>query len=425
MPEPLPQALRDRLFPDAVWPRYDGGSILNLAPTLGQWLGVEGGWAAAPLDRALQPGGRPGTERVVVLVLDGLGYRRLARHRGAGGGDALERLLARFDGRVERLTSVSPATTSVATTCLLGNGSAPGRSGMLGFRQRLPGPGVVANMLLWRPDGDREARVGDLERWGVVPEDFLSEPGLFQVLARGGVGGAAFLPARIRSSPLSRMQLRGVEVRGTLHPADLFAQLGEWLAATAGRRGVAYGYLTEFDSLSHRDGPQAPTWDALALSIVADLERAVAGWPAAARRGARLWITADHGLVQTPPENRTLAPALAPLRTLMCAPSGGEARHTYLYARPGAAGELRAAAGEALGEGFVVLDGQEALRAGLYGSPSALHPEASQRVGDAVILARGPHSLWLDDPDTVLHGMHGSLEPEEMEVPWMTLRLDA
>jgi hypothetical protein len=46
-------------------------------------------------------------------------------------------------------------------------------------------------------------------------------------------------------------------------------------------------------------------------------------------------------------------------------------------------------------------------------------------VGDVVILARGPHSLWLDDPDTVLHGMHGSLEPEEMEVPWMTLRLDA
>lgn len=416
-------ALAALLPAGAVAPRYGGGSIANLAPTLGAWLGVDDGWEGEPVDPAAHPPGRDGAERIVVLVLDGVGARRLDRQLAEDGG-ALADLIGRLDGRLRRLTSVSPATTSVATTALLGNGASPGRSGMLGFTQRLPRLGLVANMLFWRPAGDRRARSGDLERWGQAPEAFLPTPSLFQTLAGGGVQGRAFLPSAIAGSPLSRMQLRGVEVAGTLHAADLFEQLGGYLAATAGTRAVAYAYLPEFDSLSHRDGPDAPAWPALYHSIGEALARALSRWPASARRGTRLWITADHGLVATPPQRRTLAPALAPLRPLLAGPPAGEARHTYLYAVAGARDELRERSRALLGEDFAVLDGREALSAGLYGDPAALHPEAEERVGDVVVLARGGASLWLDDPATELRGMHGALDAEEMEVPWIGLALD-
>jgi hypothetical protein len=136
-----------------------------------------------------------------------------------------------------------------------------------------------------------------------------------------------------------------------------------------------------------------------------------------------LLVTADHGLQATPPHASRRLGEVDGIGPLLAARPGGEPRHVYLYARPGAGPDLRAAASQALGPDFVVLDGGEARAAGLYGDPSRAHPEAGARVGDVVVLARGGATLWPDDADVVLPGMHGSLEPDEMLVPLLALPL--
>jgi hypothetical protein len=398
-----------------VAPDYRGGSLVNLPATVGRLLGVSGGWAAPPLAAARGPDGIVASH-VLLLVIDGLGLRALERRPDLGG--RLEALVDGFGGRSTTLTSVLPSTTSVATTALLGNGAAPAESGMLGYTQRLRRFGLVGNMLFWTVPGEE----GGLERPGLRPETFLQTPSLFEVLEVGGVPSAAFLPASIARSPLSRLQFRGATPRGLLDLATALGAAERFLRSTP--RGFAYVYTPDLDTVSHREGPETEGWERVLDGMVTTLESWLEGmrpWPGCA---PRLLITADHGLVGTPPEQRRLLSELDGVGPLLACGPGGEARHLYLYARHGAKRELLAALEQALGPEFLVIDGRAALGAGLYGDPERLHPEALDRVGDAVVLAHGAASLWPDDPGTVLLGMHGSLEADEMLVPLFDLPLD-
>ncbi len=400
--------------PTFVAPDYRGGSLVNLPVTVGRLLGVSGGWAAPPLAAARGSDGI-GASHVLLLVIDGLGLRALERRPGPRG--RLEGLVEAFGGRATTLTSVLPSTTSVATTALLGNGAAPAESGMLGFTQRLPRLGLVGNMLFWTVPGEERG----LERPGMRPETFLETPSLFEVLEGGGVPSAAFLPASIARSPLSRLQFRGATPRGLPDLATGLQAAERFLRSTP--RGFAYVYTPDLDTVSHREGPGTEGWERVLDGMLTTLEAWLEGmrpWPGCA---PRLLVTADHGLVATPVEERRLLSELDGVGPLLAYPPGGEARHLYLYARHGAKRELLAALEEALGPDFLVVDGREALGAGLYGEPDRLHPEAVDRVGDAVVLARGAASVWPDDPGTVLLGMHGSLEADEMLVPLFDLPL--
>lgn len=437
-----------RLPGDAVVPAYGGGSILNLPPSIGSLLGVEEGWDAPPLDFTSSLADGDPVERLALVVLDGFGATRLRQQRAferrVRGTDRLADLLERYGGKEHIITSVSPATTSVATTCLLGNGASPARSGLLGYTQRMPELGVIANMLLWRPAYDDEAQVGSLRGWGSAPESFLPTPSIFQVLGAEGVAGTAWLPQPIMHSPLSRMQLRGAAVEGTLNLVDTFCQLGRWFERTAGSRAYAYVYYPDFDSLGHRDGPgggvaaapaagndptagrtrgvRSDASDLLYEVVLTQLERLLEGLSPAARRGTRVLVTADHGMVGTPLASRRLLRDLPTIASLQSLREAGEARHLYLHARSDDGGALRQEAERVLGGDFVVLDGPEALAAGLYGDPASVHPEALRRIGDVIVLARGQASLWGGHDGAVLLGMHGALDAEEMLVPLLSLQ---
>lgn len=402
-------------------PEYAGGSILNLPAEIGRLLGVPDGWTSPPLAGGVGVD-TAAVRRVALLLIDGLGWMRL--RRVAAEDPRWQRIIARHGGAQRALTSVVPATTTVATTALLSNGAAPVRSGMLGYSQRLPALGRVADMLYWRTVEPPGRRPEPLERLGLAPETFLPTPSLFQTLARGGVTCEALLPAAIRHSPLSRMQFRGAVPRGTAGLEDALRQLGALLAERPEVR-FAYAYHPDLDAVSHREGPDGAAWQASFAAIVATLDGWLASLPDAARRGTLVLVTADHGLVPTPPHRRRLLASLEALRPLLAGPPGGEARHVHLYARPGLAEALLDAAGRALGEDFIVLSGPRAVRAGLYGAPDRRHPEADDRVGDVVVLALGEGSLWTDEPATVLRGMHGALDEREMRVPLLALPLDA
>lgn len=397
-----------------VSPDYGGGSLVNVPVTVGHLLGVRSGWAAPPLAAGHGLGGIH-ARRVLLLVIDGMGLTALERRSAFG--TRLRALAEGAGGLSTSLTSVVPSTTSVATTALLGNGSTPAETGMLGFSQRLPRLGLVGNMLFWTVPGEDDG----LERRGLRPEAFLESPSLFQTLEAGGVPTAAFLPAGIARSPLSRLQFRGTAPRGMPDLAAALAGAERFLRSTSS--GFAYVYTPDLDTVSHREGPETPGWERVLDAVLSVLEDWCRGLRPYSGPPPWLLVTADHGLVATPPEDRRRVVDLPGVRALLAFRPGGEPRHLYLYARDGAKRDLLAAASEALAPDFLVVDGLEALAAGLYGDPTRAHAEAGSRVGDAVVLARGRASLWPDDVDTVLLGMHGSLEADEMRVPLLALPL--
>ncbi len=416
--EPLPQRW--------VLPAYGGAALTSLPPTVGALLGVEAEWRATPLRL---PVATDGVRQVVLLLVDGLGHLRLRQqleHDDAG----LLELLGRYAGLEggalpPPITSVSPSTTTAATSVIQANGAGPGNLGLLGYSQRLPSLGVVANMLFFSPAWNRSARIGDLEEWGVSPESMLGAPSIYQLLGAGGVAGHAFVPGAVSRNPLSRMQFQGAQVTPYVDWVDMLTRLGAHLEASAGAPGFSYVYMPDFDSVMHRDGTDSPTVPRLFAAFVAQLRRTLDALSPAARRGTLFLVTADHGHITTPVAERRFIQRYPNLYDKLSLREGGEPRHVFLYAKAGAEAELLAAAREELADSFVALAGPAALAGGLYGDPAHLHPEADRRVGDVVLLAKGGASMWPEDQAHTLLGMHGSLEPEEMLVPLLALRADA
>jgi len=410
-----------------VSPDLAGGSIANLPAAIGAILGVQAPWPSPPLrEPLLQSVGS--ADRVILLLVDGVGFNRLARSpQGAGEGSFPIRLGTEVLLR-SQLTSVLPSTTAAATTVLLAGGALPLQTGFVGYTSLLPRLGFVANLIRWNREGSEEG-VGSLEEQGFVPEEALPVPTTAELLKGAGVPVAAFLPNPIARSPLSRMQFRGTDVSGYLNSTDLWWQLAGWEEESRGERSFAYAHFPDFDGLSHRDGPETPLWDL----YLRELDRGLALFGGLLERnrarggeGGRtvLLLTADHGHVFTPAAAASFFEEHPELAKLCRLPPGGEARHVNLYARPGRVAQLLDYCHGRLGEKFVVLEAQAAIEGGLYGVPGHLeHPEGRERIGDVLLLARGQNYLWPSGNPARLLGMHGSLHPDEMLVPLIALEL--
>lgn len=405
-------------------PDYGGASLTNLPATIGALLGADAPWRGSPLPLPITGG----VKRVVLLLLDGLGHALLQRLTRGADAQLLE-LLGRYGGTGGALpapiTSVSPSTTAVATSVVHGNGASPGELGLLGYTQLLPRLGVVGNMLFFRPAYDLRGAPGSLEGWGLKPEELVTVPSAYQLLARAGVRSISLMPSYIAGSPLSRVNFRGANVKGYVNWTDMLVQLKAHLEEGTSAPSYAFAYVPDLDTLMHRDGPSSASVPPLFHAIVLELKGLLEGLTPAAREGTLFLITADHGHYSTPLRERRLLDDYPELLNLMGLREAGEPRHTYLYARRGAAEELYGAAREALGDEFVVLRGEEALADGLYGDPRHHHPETPLRVGDVVLLARRGATLWSRDTLGTPLGMHGSLTKEEMLVPLLPLRADA
>ena len=117
-----------------ILPDYDGGGIVNLIASIE--IGLGGASQGYPPLREPLAGDLAAAEKVVLLVIDGLGYDYLNRTGGA--------LREYLQGS---LTSVCPATTASAVTTLL-TGVAPQQHGFTGWFSWFREIGSVLAVLL-------------------------------------------------------------------------------------------------------------------------------------------------------------------------------------------------------------------------------------------------------------------------------------
>ncbi|MFN8476093.1 MAG: alkaline phosphatase family protein [Anaerolineae bacterium] len=410
----------DGVDDNAIFPYYDGLSVANVAPTFAALMGVDL-QASHPLWEPLWQPWQGRVRRVVLVILDALGYMALSEAMAADETLAFHRV-ARA-GMLSPLTSVFPSTTTAATTSF-STGRAPVEHGMLGYELFLREFSRTANMILL--SAHRARRAGELEALGLNYDTFIPVPSVAQRLATEGIPTHVLLPSDIRDSGLSRLQYRGANIHSYYTPADMWVGLRHLLIAGP-REAYISVYWPGVDTIAHRRGPDTEMHAAEVRSLAYSLGRELLdGLPSGARSKTLLVISADHGQVRSRPEDIVdIAhhPGLA--QRLQFDPTG-EARTAYLFARQGEKSPLLGYLRDNLAKQFAAWDSDAAFASGIFGTGEPM-AEARSRMGDIVLAARKTYSLHAEGvhllPDK-MPGRHGSLSPAEMLTPWLAAHLE-
>jgi hypothetical protein len=407
-----------RLPEEFTPPDYDGGSLANIPATVADLLGAP----ASGLPPLHDPLWRPlasGARRVVLLLIDSLGWQIYQRELSAFD-DLLP--LSAVQGKI---TSVFPSTT-VAALSSLWTGYAPAQHGLVGLRLLFPEQAVLGQMLSF--SSNFGGRPGLLEDGGVDPESFLAVPGFGQHLAAAGIPAYTLKGRDILYSPLSDMLDRGLRSRTGIHSsADLFVQLRELLETTAGSPLYIHAYWPAVDTIAHAYGPNHPSVGAEVRTVISQLQLELLNrLSPAARQDTVLFITGDHGQVETPAELAINLKDHPQFKELLLMRPAGEPRTPYLYLRQGCAQTALAYLEEHWPEALLAMPSAAALTSGLLG-PTPHAPEVSRRLGDLMVTMRGGHTL-VTGPEMAefnsMRGRHGGMTAGEMEVPWLGFRLD-
>lgn len=358
-------------------PGYGRASLADLLPSVGARLGVPG---------AEDILGLPGSDRWVVLLIDGLGDLLLAD----AAADAP--YLGGLRGRT--LTCGVPSTTVTSLTSL-GTGLPPGQHGMAGYMCRIPETNEILNALIWNS--------------AVKPRVFQSEATVFERSRAVDVVTTSVSPARFEGSGLTSAALRGPDFHG-VDEADEELRIRETVrAATAGERTLVYAYERELDHTGHGRGVASPAWHQHLRRIDALCTRLRAELPA----DVRLVITGDHGMIDVPGRNFLIVED-EPMLLAGVTGLAGEGRFRQLYTDE--PGPLAARWADRMGDHAWVRTRDEAIEEGWFGPVS---DRVRRRFGDVLIAMRTDWAVMTRTlpRELDLVGMHGSLTPVEMTIP--------
>jgi Type I phosphodiesterase / nucleotide pyrophosphatase len=383
-PEGPPAVITDLPKSLPALPHYGESSLADLSTSVLASLGV----AKEPNPLRL-----PDADRACVLVVDGLGWELLRDHQAAAP------FLSELAVAGRPLTAGFPATTATSLASL-GTGRPPGQHGVLGYQVAVPGEGRLLNALRW------DQRVD--------PVAWQPGPTVFERAAKAGISSFRVAHHALGGTGLSVATMRGAQVV----PADTFGALVDQAAAVIRQsdRALVMVYHGELDATGHVFGCTSDAWR-YHLGHVDKLAEQLAG---ALPPGTALHVTADHGMVDVPPQDRidadTVPGLLAGVDLL-----GGEPRARHVYAKPGAAGDVLAAWREVLGHRAWVASRDEAISDGWFGP---VDPQLAPRIGDVVAAPAGPFAVVAtaaEPRESALIGMHGSLTAADQLVPLLTL----
>ncbi len=339
--------------------------------------------------------GLPEARRVCLLIVDGLGWELLRDHPAAAP------FLSELAMNAQPLAAGFPATTVTSLTSL-GTGVGPGHHGMLGYQVAVPGHNWLLNGLRW---DDR-----------IDPARWQPRPTIYERAVAADIAAYHVAPRAFRRSGLTRAAMRGA----TYRPADSMGALAAETAAALGEsdNAIVTAYHGDLDATGHVFGVGSEAWY-YQLAHIDKLAEQIAG---ALPPDTAFYVTADHGMVDVPSEDRIDVDVWPELREGV-ALLGGEGRARHVYAHAGAAADVLAAWREVLGNRAWVHSRDEAIKEGWFGP---VDPDMARRIGDVVAAPAGCWAIVATEREpreSALIGMHGSLAPADQLVPMLTLPL--
>ena len=331
----IDQGLRPGEF---IYPAYSDLSLVNIPATLLKLFDIRIPHHA-PLPDALTEGQTEGVRKVILFLVDALGYNQLRSVLSSESDLIINELISR--GRFAPLTSIFPSTTVAALTSL-STGLTPQEHGMLGFHLFLKEYATVADMIGFTPIHDGEH--GRLLRMGLEPQRFLRAETVGQRLANAGIPSYVLIKSIYKESPLSKMFYNGSKaVHGFVNSSDMFVTLKRLVTQNPDERACIMVYWDAIDSISHAYGANSEAFAAEVRNLSYSLEREFMEHVDSQISGTTLLIlTADHGQVTVPDNRLVRVDRHSRIRDNLLLPPTGDFRAAYLYAKQGKVEALRA-----------------------------------------------------------------------------------
>jgi len=390
-------------------PDYSGGGLLNLMSSLIQ---ARGGRCEHPPLTGLALDDLTCATNLVLLIVDGLGANWLERHAPDG-------LLSR--GRWGVISSVFPSTTAAAIPTVL-TGLSPLQHGLTGWFTYFGELGSVLAVLPGRP------RYGGVSyrAAGIDPLRLFTHRSIFD---RIDTRGLAVSPRFIAYSDFNRAH----QGRGELRPFESLTEMFQqtlralrprrrWGRPSATpERNYLYLYWPELDRIGHEHGIES----AAALAHLTEIEQALESFLiAAAGTDTVLLVCADHGQIDTRPEDIIDLAHHPELVECLTLPLCGEPRAAWAHVRADCARRFESYCISELGDAVALMPSSQVIEAGLLG-PGPAHPRIHDRVGDYCLLPNARYvlrqTLPFEDPPTHV-GVHGGLSDSEIQVPLCLFR---
>ncbi|MFV0459860.1 MAG: alkaline phosphatase family protein [Actinomycetales bacterium] len=335
----------------------------------------------------------PRADRVVVVLVDGLGEHLLA----AVGSHAAHLNSMRHDAV---LHSGFPSTTATSMGSF-GTGLPPGAHGLVGYEVYDPARGRAFNELSWDEGPD--------------PRAWQPHRTVFEQVVAAGVPAAHIGPGYFEGSGLTVAALRGPTF---ISAGPLSARVDAAVEQVRrNTRSLVYLYWGDVDRVGHELGVASRAW----LREVEAVDLAVRTLMRRLPAGTLVVVTADHGMVDVPFENRIdLADDTPVARTLRDGVRvfAGEPRAPMLHTEPGTAAEVAARWRDVLGDQADVLLKAEVLERGWFGP---VEPRVVDRIGDVCVTMTAPTCVHDSRSQRrqlrQLVGMHGSRTPAETAIP--------
>jgi len=346
-------------------------------------------------------------ERVALVYFDAFGWTFLERHADH---PVVER--ARADGLLTQLTAQFPSTTTAQVTTVH-SGLPVAEHGLYEWHVYEPTLDRLITPLLFSfaGDGIRGTLLGQIDPDALFPTDSV-----YARLADAGVRSTVVLPASIAGSAPNV---------GLLRMADAVPfETAQGALAAASRAldedtAYAHVYLDALDSLMHGVGTDDPAVGFVTRSVLDDLHRAT--FPP----GTLVLLTADHGMSPVDPDRTVYVNELWPglAERLETGADGkplapaGSCRDLFLHVREEHVDEVCAALSERLDGVADVVAVDELVAEAIFTEPS---PRLRERLAHVVVLPRYGEAVYWHEPGRFaqqLHGQHGGLSPQEMEIP--------
>ncbi|MFC7196310.1 alkaline phosphatase family protein [Halosimplex aquaticum] len=287
-------ALLDRQTHEGmVVPDYGGYCFANVPGTVGDVFDVDVG-RSLPTD--VFGGVDTDVSHVVVVLLDGLGWRRWRRdsedHR------FLSRLGER--GSVTPLTTVCPSSTATAITTVH-TGATPAEHGVLGWDVHLPEHGDIVGAF---PHAVREDVVGDVAG-GRTPAtesaDLVAADPVYPTLVDAGVEAHVVQGSETLGTDYADATFGGAEQVPADGPRET-ARAVRRVVESADGQTYTYAYLPQLDATSHEFGTDSGAYHDALATLTRCLSRELYDRLDPETAAETLLVaTADHGMVDLEP----------------------------------------------------------------------------------------------------------------------------
>nr|MDO8111691.1 alkaline phosphatase family protein [Candidatus Sigynarchaeota archaeon] len=378
-------------------PEYEGNSIVNVMSSIANHFNGKNPYPShAKIPAKLMQD----VKNVVVIAIDGLGFNFFQRYFKDS---ALARYLA------GSTTSVFPSTTAAAMTTIY-TGVAPQNHGILAWFTYFKELGLIGIMPPMLTRGDR----GLLIKGAAQPSQLLQIKSMFvNINARGYL----LSPSEFLKKPYNLVVSEKGQQIGFGKFTDMLERVKNIVKNSPGKNLIT-GYWPGVDQLSHEKGTTSEETIHHATDIITELgnflDSFVPGNP-----NTRIFITADHGLVDTTPNRIIQLDDHPDLKNTLTLPLCGEPRATFCYVRPRCTDAFERYIETNLSHACTLVKTEDAIAQSFFGKFEP-HPRLFDRAGDYILLMKENYvlkDLLLGETRASLIGHHGGTSEDEMLVP--------